>query len=248
MKGIVLAGGSGIAPPSGHARGQQAAAADLQQADGVLPAVGADAGRYSRHPRDHHAARTGRLPPAARRRLRARAARSTTPRSRSPKGWPRRSSSAATSSAAIASRSRSATTSSTARTSPTCCASPTARETGATVFGYQVRDPERYGVVEFDAARHARSASKRSRPRPRSNYAVTGLYFYDNQVLDMAAGLKPSPRGELEITDVNRAVSRSRRSSMSRSCRAAPPGSTPAPTNRSSRPRTSSRRSKSARA
>jgi glucose-1-phosphate thymidylyltransferase len=77
------------------------------------------------------------------------------------------------------------------------------QQEGATIFGYWVKDPERYGVVEFDTQGRVMSLEEKPK-RPRSNYAVMGLYFYDNQVLDIAAQLTPSARGELEITDVNK--------------------------------------------
>ena len=81
--------------------------------------------------------------------------------------------------------------------------SAVARESGATVFGYHVTDPERYGVVDFDPLGKVLSIEEKPK-KPKSNFAVPGLYFYDNSVLEIAAQLKPSPRGELEITDVNR--------------------------------------------
>jgi glucose-1-phosphate thymidylyltransferase len=88
-------------------------------------------------------------------------------------------------------------------------------ESGATVFGYWVRDPERYGVAEFDASGQVTHVVEKP-PHPKSNYAITGLYFYDNQVVDMAASLHPSVRGELEITDINSLYLRQRQLSLIR--------------------------------
>lgn len=84
-----------------------------------------------------------------------------------------------------------------------CLQQAARRPSGATIFGYYVKDPQRYGVIEFDARRRAVSIEEKP-AKPRSNYAVTGIYFYDNSVVSVARKLKPSRRGELEITDVNR--------------------------------------------
>jgi glucose-1-phosphate thymidylyltransferase len=87
---------------------------------------------------------------------------------------------------------------------PELMAKATARAKGATIFGYVVSDPERYGILEMDAGGKVLSIEEKPK-QPKSNYAVTGLYFYDNRVVEIAAALRPSARGELEITDVNRA-------------------------------------------
>lgn len=112
-----------------------------------------------------------------------------------------------------------------------------ARPFGATIFGYMVKDPQRYGVVEINA--EGKAVSLEEKPaKPKSSYAVTGLYFYDNQVLDVAVGIRPSARGELEITDVNR-IYLQRGQLRVEILGAALPGSIPGPTSRCCRPPTS---------
>ena len=173
-----------------HAGRVQAAAAGLRQADGLLPALGADAGRHPGDPDHLHAARTCRSSSGCSGTAPSSASPCPTRSSRSPTAWPRRSSSARTTSATTTRRSSWATTSSTATSWPRCCSGRSRNLDGCTLFGYPVSDPERYGVAEADA--DGKLISIEEKPaRPKSNKAVTGLYFYDNEVVDIAARAQP---------------------------------------------------------
>ena len=209
-KGIILAGGSGTRLyPVTHAVCQEPAAG-LRQADGLLPALHADAGGDPRHSGHFHSGRSAALSSTCWAMARGFGIHIQYAVQPKPEGIAQafligkrvhRLRAAA--------RWCSATTFSTDTISPKICAGATQNREGARVFAYPVHDPERYGVVEFDA--HGKALSLEEKPKqPKSRYAVTGLYFYDNQVVEIASNLKPSARGELEITDVNRDYLRAR--------------------------------------
>ena len=233
-KGIILAGGSGTRLYPVTQVVSQAAAAGVRQADDLLPAVDADAGGHPRHPDHLHARGHAALRAAAGRRRALGAATSATPCSRRPMASRRPSSSAATSSAAIRPRWCWATTSSTATTCTRSSRARSQRADGATVFAYPVPIPS--ATAWSSSTPHGRVLSLEEKPaKPKSHYAVTGLYFYDNRVLDIARELEALARGELEITDVNR-VYLERGALRARCWAAAWRGSTPARTSRCSRP------------
>ena len=208
MRGIILAGGTGSRLHPITLGGQQAADAGLRQADDLLPALDADAGRHPRRPGHHHPARRRAVPAAARRRLAVRHQRSPTPCSPAPTASPRRSSSAPTTSATTASalvlgdnifygagpRHRS------------CAASTTS--TARAVFGYRVADPTAYGVVEFDDDGTALSLEEKPAEPEEQLRRARPLLLRQRRRRASPRDLKPSARGELEITDLNRHLPR----------------------------------------
>ena len=192
---------------SDHPSLSQAAAAGLRQADDLLPAVGADARRHPRDPVITTPRGPGRSSAGCSATAASGACASSTPRSRSPRGWRRPSSSAEDFLDGSPSRWCSATTSSSATTCRRLLKRAGERPEGGTVFGYQVADPERYGVVAFDARRAGCSRSRRSR-RSRSRTARSPASTSRRQRARRApAPSSPSPRGELEITDCQRPTS-----------------------------------------
>jgi hypothetical protein len=188
-------------PAPGHAGHQQAAAAGVRQADGLLPAQHADAGRHPRHPGHQHAAGHAALRAAAGRRQPVGHEPAATACSPAPTAWRRPSSSARLRRRRTPARWCWATTSSTATTSAAAGARRR-RATGATVFAYHVHDPERYGVVEFDARRRA-SASRKSPAAQEQLRRHRPVLLRRAGVRHRRQASSPAPRGELEITEVN---------------------------------------------